>query len=169
MSDSKPKLSLLGGLGIALAAHLLTLALRQAPRLLTVWLLLSLGYVGYLTLRTVDRVRSPEQLAPVDLALCRWCWAFILGPVAIFLTTAYTMEAHGLNPNVLIFGYDAGWVLFQLLMEAGLILCVATILSPKTVAITRPRLLWKAIAVPMSLAHGFYVAGSLTRGFGQAL
>ena len=79
MQDAKPTLGLAGGLGIALLAHLLTLTLRHAPRLLTVCLLLSLGYVAYLTLRTADRVRNPEKLAPVDRLLCRWCWVFILG------------------------------------------------------------------------------------------
>ncbi|MEI7937222.1 MAG: hypothetical protein WCK27_11060 [Verrucomicrobiota bacterium] len=169
MQDTKPKLGLAGGLGIALLAHLLTLTLRHAPRLLTVCLLLSLGYVAYLTLRTADSVRNPEKLAPVDLLLCRWCWVFILGPVTLFLTTAYSMEAHGLNPNVLIFGYDTGWLVFQLLMEAGLVFSVAAVFSPRAVAISRPRLVWKGLAVPMAVAHGFYVAGSLTRGFGQAL
>src|SRR5205807_9159905 len=127
-------------------------------RLLAVALLLSLAYVAYLTLRTADRVRKPEQLAALDLALCRWCWVFILGQVSLFLTTAYSMEARGLNPNVLIFGYDTGWLVFQLLMEAGLIFSVAAIFSPRAVAISRPRLVWKALAVPMALAHGFYVA-----------
>ena len=74
MTDAKPKLSLVGGLAIALAAHLLTLTHRHARRLLTVCLLLLLAYVAYLALRTADRIRNPEQLGALALALCRWCW-----------------------------------------------------------------------------------------------
>jgi len=154
---------------VALLAHLVTLTLRHAPTLLGICLLLSLAYVAYLAVHTAVRIRRPDEVADVDLLLCRWCGLFILGPVTIFLTTAYTMEARGFNPNILIFGYDSGWLVFQLLMEAGLIFSVAALFSPPTVAISRPRLLWKVLAVPMGLAQAFYVAGSLTRGFGQAL
>jgi hypothetical protein len=143
--------------------------LRHAPLLLTVCLLLSLAYVAFLSVQTAVRIQQPGRVANLDLLLCRWCWIFILGPVTAFLTTAYTMEAKGLDPNILIFGYDTGWLVFQLLMEAGLVFSVAALFSPPTVVIGRPRLLWKVLALPMSLAHGFYVAGSLTRGFGQAL
>jgi hypothetical protein len=66
-------------------------------------------------------------------------------------------------------GLATGWLVFQLLMESGLVFSVAALFSPPTVMIGRPRLLWKILAVPMTFAHGFYVAGSLTRGFGQAL
>jgi len=165
--DKKHSLSV--GLLVALVAHLITLALRHAPTLLSICLLLSLAYVAYLAVRTAVRIQRPARVADFDLVLCRWCWLFILGPVTAFLTTAYTMEAQGLNPNILIFGYDTGWLAFQLLMEAGLVFSVAALFSPPTVAIGRPRLLWKVLAIPMSLAHGFYVVGSLTRGFGQAL
>jgi hypothetical protein len=163
------KRSISVGLLVAFLAHLVTLALRHAPALLGICLLLSLVYVAYLAIRTAVRIQRPDEVADVDLLLCRWSWLFILGPITVFLTAAYTMEARGLNPNRLIFGYDAGWLLFQTLMEAGLVFSVAALFSPPTVAISRPRLLWKLLAVPMSLAPAFYVAGSLTRGFGQAL
>jgi len=169
MNASDKKRSLSVGLVVALLAHLITLALRHAPTLLGICLLLSLAYVAYLAVRTAVRIQRPDEVADFDLLLCRWSWLFILGPVAIFLSTAYTMEARGLNPNILIFGYDTGWLVFQLMMEAGLVFSVAALFSPPTVAISRPRLLWKVLAAPMSLAHAFYVAGSLTRGFGQAL
>ena len=168
MNTSDRKRSLSVGLVVALLAHIITLTLRHSPMLLGICLLLSLAYVAYLVVRTAVRIQRPDEITDFDLQMCRWCWLFILGPVTAFLTAAYTMEAKGLNPNVLIFGYDTGWLVFQLLMEAGLVFSVAALFSPPTVAIGRPRLLWKILAVPMSLAHGFYVAGSLTRGFGQA-
>ena len=169
MNAPDKKRSLSVGLLVALLAHLITLTLRGTPTLLGICLLLSLAYVAYLAVRTAIRIQQPEHVADFDLLLCRWCWLFILGPITAFLITAYTMEARGLNPNILIFGYDTGWLVFQWLMEAGLVFSVAALFSPATVTISRPRLLWKVLAVPMSLAHGFYVAGSLTRGFGQAL
>jgi hypothetical protein len=169
MNAPRRKRSLSAGLLVALSAHLITLALRRAPTLLGICLFLSLVYVAYLVVRTAIRIQQPNEIADFDLLLCRWCWLFILGPVAAFLTVAYTMEAKGINPNVLIFGYDMGWLVFQFLMEAGLIFSVAALFSPPTVVIGRPRLLWKALAVPMSFVHAFYVTGSLTRGFGQAL
>jgi len=169
MNTPGRKRSLSAGLLVALLSHLITLTLRHAPALLGICLLLSLAYVAILAIHTAFRIQHPSEIADFDLLLCRWSWLFILGPVTAFLTTAYTMEARGLNPNVLIFGYDAGWLVFQLLMEAGLIFSVAALFSPPTVTIGRPRLLWKTLAFPMSLAHGFYVVGSLTRGFGQAL
>lgn len=169
MNAPDKKRSLSAGLFVALLTHLITLTLRHAPTLFGICLLLSLAYVAYLAVRTAIRIQHPNEVADFDLLLRRWCWLFILGPVTAFLTTAYTMEARGLNPNILIFGYDTGWLVFQLLMEAGLVFSVAALFSPPTVTISRPRLLWKVLAVPMSLAHGFYVAGSLTRGFGQAL
>jgi hypothetical protein len=169
MNTSEKKRSLSVGLLVAFLAHLITLTLRRAPTMLGIFLLLSLVYVAYLAVRTAVRIQRPNEVTDFDLLLCRWCWLFILSPVTAFLTTAYSMEARGLNPNVLIFGYDAGWLVFQLLMEAGLVFSVAALFSPPSVTISRPRLLWKILAAPMSLAHGFYVAGSLTRGFGQAL
>jgi hypothetical protein len=169
MSAPDKKRSLSVGLLVALVAHLITLALRHEPTLLGICLLLSLAYVAYLVVRTAVRIQRPDQVADFDLLLCRWCWLFILGPITVFLTTAYTMEARGLNPNILIFGYDTGWLMFQLLMEAGLVFSVAALFSPPAVEISRPRRLWKILAAPMSFAYGFYVAGSLTRGFGQAL
>jgi hypothetical protein len=169
MNTSGKKRSLSAGLLLALLSHLITLALRHAPALLGICLWLSLAYVAFLAIHTASLIRHPWEILDFDLLLCRWSWLFILGPITAFLTTAYTMEARGLNPNVLIFGYDTGWLVFQLLMEAGLIFSVAVLFSPPTLTISRPRLLWKILAFPMSLAHGFYVVGSLTRGFGQAL
>lgn len=154
---------------MALFAHLVTLVLHHSASLLSACLLLSLAYVAYLTARSAIRIQRPEKVADFDLRLCRWAWLFILGPVTAFLTKAHMMEAKGLKPNILIFGYDTGWLVFQLLMEAGLVFSVATLFSPPAVTIGRPRLLWKVLAGPMSLVHGFYVVGSLTRGFGQAL
>jgi hypothetical protein len=169
MTPSGRKHSLSAGLLIALLSHLLTLALRHTPGLLGICLLLSLAYVAALAIHIALLIQRPGEIAAFDLLLCRWSWLFILGPVTAFLTTAYTLEARGLNPNVLLFGYDLGWLVFQVLMEAGLIFSVATLFSPPTLPISRPRLLWKILAFPMSLVHGFYVIGSLTRGFGQAL
>ena len=163
------KHSLTGGLALVLVGHLITVWLRQAPGLLPRCLFLSFCYIAHLTLRTATLIRKPSQLYSWDLLLCRGCPLFILGPVAAFLTTAYSMEARGLNPNVLIFGYEMGWVAFQMFMEVGLVFSVAALFSPKSVSIGIPRLLWKALAAPMSLVHALYVAGSLTRGFGQAL
>jgi hypothetical protein len=151
-----------------LIGHAMTLSLRNQPSLLSVFLLLSLLYVGYLVLRTAITIQRPDEILPLDLILCRWCWLFILGPVTIFLTTAYSMEAKGLDPNRIIFGYDSSWLIFQWMMEAGLVFCVATIFSPISVTLSRPRILWKIVSVPMAFAHEFYVVGSLTRGFGQA-
>ena len=169
MAAARTKRSLSSGLLIALLAHAMTFTLRHQPNLLSSYLLLSLVYVLYLVLRTAIIIQRPDQMAQWDLVLCRWCWIFIIGPVAVFLTTAYSMEARGLDPNQLIFGYDSGWLIFQSMMDTGLIFSVATLFSPPAVAISRPRLLWKILALPMTLAHGFYVVGSLTRGFGQAL
>ena len=164
--DKKRSLSI--GLLGALFAHLITLGLRDLPTQFTLCLLASLAYVTYLGIRTAIRIQKPDHVADFDILLCRWSWFFILGPVAIFLTTAYTMEARGLDPNVLIFGYDTGWLVFQLLMEAGLVFSVAALFGPASLVIGRPRLLWKALSIPMSIVHGLYVLGSLTRGFGQA-
>jgi hypothetical protein len=41
-------------------------------------------------------------------------------------------------------------------------------ICPISVTLSRPRILWKIVSVPMAFAHEFYVVGSLTRGFGQA-
>ena len=152
-----------------LCANLITVLLRHVPSILPICLMLSLAYVIFLGIRAAVVIRQPESVAPVDLLLCRWCWAFILLPVTAFLTTAYTMEAKGLDPNKLIFGYDTGWLIFQFAMEAGLVFSVATLWSPRTVKVSSPRIVWKILAVPAILIHGFYVLGSLTRGFGQAL
>jgi hypothetical protein len=169
MNAPLKKRSLSAGLLVALFAHLITVALRRTPTLLGICLFLSLAYVAFLVIRTAIRIQTPDEIAEFDLFLCRQSWMFIVGPVTAFLTVAYTMEARGLDPNILIFGYDAGWLVFQFMMEVGLVFSVAALFSPAVVTIGRPRLLWKALAVPMSIAHAFYVTGSLTRGFGQAL
>jgi hypothetical protein len=167
VTSPNKKRSLSVGLLIVLLTHVFAMTVRKAPTLFELFLLLSLGYVAYLVVRTAIRIQHPDEVAAFDLLLCRWCWLFILGPVTAFLATAYTMEAKGYNPNILIFGYESGWLVFQFLMEAGLVFSVAALFSPPTVWIGRPRVLWKILAVPMSFIHCFYVTGSLTRGFGQ--
>ena len=168
-ADETKRRSLSGGLLLALLGHLITVMVRKTPTAFYTCLILSLLYVLFLAVRAGVLIQRPANVAHFDLVLCRWSWLFIVGPVTAFLGTAYSMEARNLNPNVLIFGYESGWLTFQIIMEAGLAFSVATACCPQEVVISKPRFLWKALAFPMSLTHAFYVSGSLTRGFGQAL
>src|SRR5579863_4707365 len=93
--DKKRSLSV--GLLVVLLSHLIALTVKKEPALFGICLFFSLAYVAFLAIRTATRIQRPGEIADIDLLLCRWSWLFILGPVAAFLTTAYTMEAKGLD------------------------------------------------------------------------
>lgn len=133
-----------------LGAHLVP---GIAVVLVTLMMLGGQVWLAILALRIAEHSAAPERLSSIDHALIRWS-----GPLALLLLIcmpsiafAFIEQPNGLNRFTSSFGFT----LVATLFAAGFVLSLSCVFSRPGTHIA-PRLIWKAVCLPLVLIFGAY-------------
>jgi len=151
---------LLPRLGVLAILHGLAAAIAYVP---WVWFVgswtavLSTVYLAVIILRTRDVTRSGRRLHPFDSWICRLSGPLAVALAAMLLLGMSILMASNMEPGDLGLGSPWGLALVGLIMEVGVVLCVACLSTPRALQDVGPVVLWRLLAVPLLLIYGAYV------------
>ena len=122
-------------------------------------MLVTIVYLAWLTLRTIELVAAHQSLNHLDVLICRYsgplAWLLGFALLAFAIAAVSAAESHGGEPVFL--RSRTVLQIIHFVMEIGFVLAITCVWSPRTLGHVWALPLWKLLCVLLIVIYGLYV------------